>query len=256
MKAAATSRPYTVAVLADIHGNLAALRAVLADLARRSYDRMVIAGDLVRSGPRPAETVDVLWDLEAAVLYGNSDRAVADPEHDDPGARWVRRAIGPERTAWLAALPFDCRITPPGGVSPDDDLLVVHATPTDVAAVLTVEPDGQGLLCVTPEAQAHRLLGDARANLIVAGHVHYASSGTAAGRRFATVGSVGFPWDGDHRAAYALVAWDGRSWQLHHRRVAYDHLAVVEDLRRTGAPFAAEASQKLLSARLRPDLVP
>jgi hypothetical protein len=59
-------------------------------------------------------------------------------------------------------------------------LLVVHATPTDVAAVLTVEPDGQGLLAVTPEGDARRLLGDARAELIVAGHVHYASAGTSA----------------------------------------------------------------------------
>lgn len=252
--AAAGRRPYIVALLADVHGNLAALQAVLDALQGVAYDRLVVAGDLARGGPRPAETVDVLRGLAATVLYGSADRAVTDPEVRDAGTRWVRQALGRERTAWLAGLPFDCRITPPGGRATDDDLLVVHATPTDVAAVLTVEPDGQGLLTVTPEEEARRLLGGARADLIVAGHVHYASAGTAAGQRFATVGSLGASWDGDRRAAYALGVWDGRHWGLRHRRVAYDYRTVIDDLRRSGAPFAEESVQKLLRARLRPDL--
>jgi hypothetical protein len=171
--------------------------------------------------------------------------------------RWGRAAVGPERLAWLAALPFDCLITPPGGASPADDLLVVHATPTDVAAVLTVEPDPLGLLELTPEARARQLLGDTRANLILAGHVHYASHGIASGRRFATIGSVRFPCDGDHRAAYALVTWDGvdaAAWQVRHRRVAYDHRSVVDELRAMGTLFAAEAAERLECAYMRPDL--
>jgi predicted phosphodiesterase len=248
-----------VALLADVHGNLAALRAVLDDLGRHPHNRLVVAGDLALGGPRPAATLDLLRGLDATVIYGNSDRRLV--EGRDAAVRWGRAAVGPERLAWLADLPFDCRVTPPGGASPADDLLVVHATPTDVAAVLTVEPDAFGLLDVTPEERARHLLGDAEASLIVAGHVHYASSGVAAGRRFATVGSVGFPWDGDHRAAYALAAWgptaegEGRGWRLHHHRVTYDYLAVAEELRRSGAPFAEESARRLERACLRPDLV-
>jgi hypothetical protein len=255
--APAARRAYTVAILADVHGNLAALHAVLADLARRPHERIVVAGDLVLGGPQPAETVDTLRGLEAptvTVIHGNSDRRLQ-AGGEDPAVVRGRAAVGPARLAWLARLPSDCRVTPPGGTSPADDLLVVHATPTDVAAVLTVEPDPLGLLEVTPDARARALLGGAEANLIVAGHVHYASSGVAAGRRFATVGAVGFPWDGDHRAAYGLATWNGAAWRLRHRRVTYDYRSVIAELRRVGTPFADEAAERLEWASMRPDLV-
>jgi predicted phosphodiesterase len=254
---ASTRSAFTVAVLSDVHGNAAALRAVLADLATQPHHRLVVAGDLARPGPRPAESLDALRALDpktTTIIQGNSDRRLASGR-GHPAVLWGRTQVGPERLAWLAALPFDCRITPPCGASPADDLLVVHATPTNMSAVLTVEPDPFGQLDVTPEARARELLGDATANLILAGHVHYASSGVAAGRRFATVGSVGFPWDGDHRAAYALVTWDGAAWRPRHRRVAYDHQSVIDELRRIGTPFAHEAAERLAWACIRPDLV-
>jgi hypothetical protein len=113
-------RPYSVALLADVHGNLAALRAVLDDLRRIPHDRLVVAGDLARGGPRPAETLDVLRSLgpTATMIYGSADRAVADPTAIEPGTRWVQQAIGPAQMVWLAGLPFDCRITPPAASRP------------------------------------------------------------------------------------------------------------------------------------------
>ena len=243
--------PYTVAVLSDVHGNAAALDAVLADLAGVPHDATVVAGDLALLGPRPAEALARLRALDAPTVYGNTDRELLrqDPGRQDPLVDWTRERIGEDGLAYLASLPFDLRITPPGGASPDDDLLVVHATPTDVEAVLILEPGPSGTWQVTPEAEATALVGDVRASLIVLGHIHVASAGSVRGRRLATVGAVGFPFDGDPRAAYALVAWNGRAWRLTHRRVAYDHAAVAVDVRALDPPHADAIARRLIEAR-------
>lgn len=243
---------YTVAVIADIHGNVAGFDAVLADLAAQPHDLLVIAGDLVLNGPRPAESLARVREQAAPTIYGNTERFFADPAHPfahDPGVEWVRERIGEEGVAYLAALPFDHRVTPPGGRSPEDDLLIVHATPTDVDAVLVTQllPKAPTLQ-ITPEAEATALIGGARADLILSGHIHCASAGSVGGQRVASIGSAGFPFDGDHRAAYALVAWDGAHWQVTHRRVAYDDAAVIADLEESGAPFAALSIRRLREA--------
>lgn len=173
--------PFTIAILSDIHGNAAALDAVLADLAAVPHDAVVVAGDLVLHGPRPAEALARVRDLVAPTISGNTDHYVlADevPAGLDLLVGSVRERIGVDGMAYLAGLPFDHRVTPPGGASPGDDLLVVHATPTDVDAVLILEADPFGTWPVTPAEEATALLGDARANLIVFGHIHYASAGT------------------------------------------------------------------------------
>lgn len=243
--------PFTVAIVADVHGNAAALEAVLADLATRPVDATVVAGDLVLFGPRPAAALARVRALEAVVIFGNTDRLLVGdvPESGlDAVLDWCRARIGEEGVRYLAALPFEHRITPPGGRSPDDDLLVVHATPTDVHAVLLLEPGPFGT-DVTPAPEAAALVGAARAKLIVYGHIHYASAGIVAGRRLASVGAVGFPLDGDPRAAYALVEWDGDDWSVTHHRVAYDHLAVADEVRRSALAVADRLARRLTEAR-------
>src|SRR5206468_2450695 len=105
---------------------------------------------------------------------------------------------------------------------------------------------------LTPEHTAVQLIGDARANLIIYGHIHFASSGTVQGQRLASIGATGFPFDGDQRAAYAFVTWDGREWHVTHRRVPYDVQAVIADLGASGAPFASLASGRLQYAASQP----
>lgn len=248
------SHAYTVAVLADVHGNAAALRAVLNALDGQTYDTLVIAGDLALNGPRPAETLDIIRGLNVQAIYGNADRYVCDPCQPDLGVQWVRERLDAESIAYLAGLPFGRRITPPGGESPTDDLLIVHATPTDVGAGLILQPDSFGLLKVTPQPKAERLLGSAQADLILAGHLHYASSGKVGERRCATVSSVGFPFDGDVRAAYAMAAWNGQNWQVHHCRVVYNHLQVAAEIEHSSFPFAANSAERLRRARFIPQV--
>ncbi len=248
---------YTVAVLSDIHGNLTGFEAVLADLATQRHDAFVIAGDLILNGPRPAESLARVREQNVPTIYGNTERFFVDPASpfaNDPGVHWVRERIGADGLAYLASLPFEHRITPPGGRSPEDDLLIVHATPTDVDAVLATElpPQGSTYLKVTPEDEAVALIGGARADVILYGHIHYASAGTVRGQRVASIGAAGFPFDGDHRAAYALVMWDGAHWRVTHRRVAYEYEAVIAALEQSGAPFATMSVRRLREASWSP----
>ncbi len=243
---------YTVAVLSDIHGNVTGFEAVLADIATQPHDALVIAGDLALFGPRPAESLARVRARNVPTIYGNTDRFFVDATSTmahEPGVQWARERIGAEGVAYLAGLPFEHRITPPGGSSPENDLLIVHATPTDVNGTLITElPNVPSPQKITPEADATALIGGARADLILYGHIHYASAGTVRGRRVASIGASGFPFDGDRRAAYALVTWDGARWQVTHRRVAYDVEAVIADLERTDAPFKALSIGRLRTA--------
>ena len=243
---------YTVAIISDMHGNLAALEAVLADLDGEAYDALVVAGDLAVLGPRPRETMARIRALGVPTLLGNTDAyLLADkaPPHLGALVPWVKRQLDGEDLRFLASLPREHWITPPNGRSPADDVLIVHATPTDIEAILSLEPDAFGESPPTPEDEAAAMLGDARANLIVFGHIHRFSRGEVRGQRLASVGAVGFPFDGDTRAAYGVATWDGTSWTLAPRRVAYDHEAVAADLLASDNPSAAEAAERLRTAR-------
>ena len=153
------SQSYSVAVIADIHGNVAALNAVFEDLQNQPYDSLVVAGDLVLSGPRPAESLDTIQNLGVPTIYGNTDLLVFDEQYSEERLDWVREKLGTDGLSYLKGLPFEYRTTPPGGQSPEDDLLIVHATPTDVTGVLVLQPVPFSLRTVTPEEEARTLLG-------------------------------------------------------------------------------------------------
>ena len=87
------SLSYSVAVIADIHGNVAALNAVLEDLQSQPYDRLVVAGDLVLNGPRPVESLDAIQNLGAPTIYGNTDLLVFDEQYSEERLDWVREKL-------------------------------------------------------------------------------------------------------------------------------------------------------------------
>lgn len=245
---------YSVAIISDIHGNVSALNAVLKDLQNQPYDNLVVAGDLVLSGPRPAESFDTIQNLDVPTIYGNTDVLVFDEQYNAERLDWVRGKLGTDRLRHLKDLPFEHRITPPSGQSPEDDLLVVHATPTDVTGMLVLQPIPFSRRPVTPEAEAKILLGDAKAHLIVAGHLHYASYGVPCGQRYHIIDAVGFPYDGDPRTGYAKATWDGQAWHVENYRLNYDYHAAADDVRGCGAPFGESSAQRILQARFRPTI--
>jgi diadenosine tetraphosphatase ApaH/serine/threonine PP2A family protein phosphatase len=191
------------ALLYDVHGNLPALEAVLADAS--DADEFLLGGDYAMAGAWPRETVERLKELSSATwIRGNVDRWLVD-RHDAPspiddiGARCAE-ALGEELVQDLFALSETATV---------DGTLYCHASPGSDMETFAPEPD---------DRDAELLLG-VEARRVVCGHIHVQFKRQGPGAiEIVNPGSVGMPWDGDHRAAYAVI--DGDEVEL--RRVAYD----------------------------------
>lgn len=240
-----------IALLSDIHGNLLALNAVLADMRQHGpFDQVVAAGDLVWSGPWPREVVDRLREVGAMAIQGNTDAFFLRQAGDTPAGKsedrfaahlsWMVERLGPERVDYLATLPFSHRITP----APGHDLLVVHANPLDLVQPLPPhlsEGDLDELLLVEggrePDWQA-----------LAFGHIHVPYIRMWRGRLLVDVASAGLPMDGDQRAAYAVLTWEGHQWQAEHHRVYYTVPVVAHEMRTSGMPRGKHFAERLMAA--------
>jgi diadenosine tetraphosphatase ApaH/serine/threonine PP2A family protein phosphatase len=198
-----------LAVLYDVHGNLPALEAVLADAAEAGADRYVLGGDYALFGPWPAETVARLHELDATWIRGNGERWTARPG-EAPDNDVVQGAIAASREELGAGL-VDELLALPEQYSAGD-VRYCHASP--VSDVRSFFPE--------PADDEHELLAGADDDRLVFGHTHlqFRRRSPHGGTELVNPGSVGMPFDGDPRAGYALVAGDG---ELELRRVAYDH---------------------------------
>ena len=201
-------------VLYDIHGNLPALDAVLAEASAQGIERFFLGGDYALFGAWPAEAVARLRELDAVWIRGNGERWTAAPD-DAPepvgGAiARCREMMGETLVAELAALPK---------THSDGDTLFCDGSPrSDVRSFLPEPGDDEA-----------ELLAGVNQALLVFGHTHLAFTRTAArGVRLLNPGSVGMPFDGDHRAAWAVLGNDGA---VEHRRVPYDHAASAAAVR-------------------------
>jgi putative phosphoesterase len=227
-----------IAALSDIHGNAAALEAVLADIAREKPDHVVIAGDLVLNGPDPAIVVDVLRGLATdgtLIASGNTDTAVADfdyaaafpwmtdgiPDAIVDAAEWAHDALGAERLEWLRALPAERR------VRTDDDTLVLvcHASPGSQTSGFDKDLDPSVII----ERVART---DAR--VIVCGHTHLPDVRDLGWKVIVNDGSAGYVFDGDPTASWALIDLEGGEVRAEIRRTAFDTLAVANAISARG----------------------
>ena len=235
-------RDVRIAVVSDVHGNLAALEAVVADLRLTAPDLVLQAGDAAVLGARPAETVDRLRELAWPALVGNTDQMLWEPaaraEQEQRAPRlgswlavlfdvlgpWAAERLGDEQVAWLRSQPEERHIA---GVR------LVHASPGDLWRAPMPE---------AADAELAAAYGGAEAAVAVYGHIHRPFVRELPGLSVANCGSVGLPWDGDPRAAYALVD-DGRPAI---RRVEYDLERSRRDLAASGFPLPAwlEAVQR------------
>jgi putative phosphoesterase len=216
-----------IACLYDIHGNLPALEAVLADAA--GADRYVLGGDYTLFGGWPAATVARLRELEPATwIRGNGERWTADPpEQLREPVEAVRAELGDSLVAELGALPETAE---------DGDMLICHGSP--VSDVRSFLPE--------PAEDEPELLAGVTSSRLMFGHTHLQFRRISSGVELVNPGSVGVPLDGDHRAAYALIHDDGR---VEHRRVAYDHLASAAKVRSFGGEWAEVISKRIERAR-------
>ncbi len=173
-----------IAILADIHGNLLALQAALADIGRRGIAQVIHLGDCV-SGPLwPRETLELLQATGIASVRGNHDRWVAEGVTGGADA-YARQQLDAAQIAWLHALPFSLR--------PQPGLLAFHARPDDDNAYLLEDVRDGRLAEAAPEDVAARL-GDAAAGLVLCGHSHRAGLlALPDGRLVLNPGSLGCP---------------------------------------------------------------
>jgi 3',5'-cyclic AMP phosphodiesterase CpdA len=225
-----------VAVMSDVHGFNLALETVLADIAdearRGPIDEVIVAGDLCEVGPGPAEVLDLLRAGPYTVLMGNTDRDLVAAARNGWAGRKIDYAleqIGDEGVAYLAGLAFARRITPPGGTSPDDELLAVHANPHNLDDRL--EPE-------MSERAVREALGETRAAVIAFGHYHVCYTRRLGSTLLADVAAVGNPKDGDLRCKYGLFTWEGeaRTWRAELRKLPYPLEATAAQILASGLP--------------------
>ena len=234
-----------IAVVADIHGNLSALEAILADLKLTSPDAVFHGGDLVANGYRPVEVLERIRALGWEGVAGNTDEMLWRPgrlaELPPTNARMqrvreilfnitgpaTREMLGEDGLAWLRSLPTALRL---------GDLAILHAAPGDLwRAPLAKGSDDEMLAAYSSLA----------AKFVVYAHIHAPFVRDLRDFTVANTGAASLSYDGDPRASYLL----SENGEFTHRRVAYDIEAEAAALRRSGYPAADWLAEILTSGR-------
>jgi len=223
-----------VALLTDVHGNLPALQAVLADAQAQRATAVWNLGDFLGYGPFPEQVVRSLRAVGAVSILGNYDaKVLAFPEKAARwrkkkapkkylAFRWAYEQLSPDSRDYLASLPPQRRLQADGV-----RVLLVHGSPDAIDEALSPQ---------TPDERLAELAQAADARLIACGHSHQPFVRSLRDVMFVNPGSVGRPEGGDWRACYALVELGGGRLAAELRRVEYDVQAVVAAVRKAGLP--------------------
>ena len=241
-----------LAFISDVHGNLPALEAALADIAARDVDATYHLGDLVGYGPWPNEVIERVRAEGLAGIAGNYDTTVAHGhpscgcQHDDPrhrtlsaeSYRWTRARVSADNGRYLAALPFRLDLRPLGGHRAGPCVTLVHGA----ATLNTVywREDRSDRFCRRMIARLGAREGDA----VLFGHTHKPWTRIVDGRTLVNTGSVGRPKDGDPRGSYALMELSASGIEVSIPRIGYD-------LDRAAAAIAAAGLPRELGTILR-----
>jgi len=222
-----------IAIVSDIHGNLTAFEAVLADLRETAPDLIFHGGDLATSGASPAEIVDQIRDLGWPGVVGNTDEMLWAPEslnriaNQSPKMRPLfgaiqeigmaaSEALGKERLGWMRSLPRAQKY---------GHMALVHASPED----LWVAPGSNA-----PDEELESVYGPLGQAVAVYGHIHQSYIRKLPRVVVANTGSVSLSYDDDLRASYLLLD----DFQPAIRRVEYDIEREVRALSDSGLPHA------------------
>lgn len=247
-----------LAVLSDVHGNLAALEAVLADIATQGApDLYWVLGDLALFGPWPGETVARLRALpQAAFLQGNTDRYLVSGRRPympvrsaeewarmpmtlvarDAAFRWAVERLSYDDFLFLRDLPTRLEIDLPGY----GRVVAFHATPAD---------DETNWLVDTPEEAIRPQVETLAARLMLYGHTHRPLDRVVGPVRLVNDGSVGLPMDGDPRPSYVLLDLADGQLTVTLRRVDYERQAVLAEMGQAEHPLREWLTKLIREAR-------
>jgi len=221
-------------IFSDIHANLPALEAVLADIAARHVDGVYCLGDLVGYAPFPNEVTERIRLEQIPTIMGNYDdgvgfdrdecgcayREAEERRRGDQSLAWTKAHVTPDNKAFLRTLAHEIRFEADGR-----RVLLVHGSPRKINEYLF--EDG-------PLSSFQRLAASSNADVIVYGHTHKPYTKFVDDVLFVNVGSVGKPKDGDRRACYAIV--DTLAPYVEFVRVEYDLPRVTSAIRASELP--------------------
>jgi predicted phosphodiesterase len=204
---ASAARPVAVAALYDVHGNPAALEAVLAEAGDAT---LVFGGDLA-AGPFPVETLDRIMELDAIVIRGNADRELLSDEIPEGGliGDWVAEQLEDRHRDFIAGLPETVELE----VAGVGRALFCHGSPRS---------DEEMILRTTPEEWLRDMLQGVEADVVVCGHTHMQFDRVVDGIRIVNAGSVGLAYGAS--GAHWLLLGPG----IEHRRTMYDNHAFAD----------------------------
>ncbi len=234
---------HRAALISDIHGNVVALDAVLADIARRDVDSIVCLGDVAAGGPQPQQAIARIREIACPVVRGNADEWLvtgmpAERETDDYRrlreiVAWAQAQIGDSDRAWLHQLPLTVVVGIEGGVT----LLCSHGSPRS---------NRERILPDTPHHQLERRLAGVKADLLAGGHTHVPMVRDWHGKLLVSSGGVGLPLAGIRDggfaafAEYLIVATGSGGPSIELRRVAVGGGAATRAATRSGMPYGRE----------------
>ncbi len=243
-----------IALLADIHGNYAALEAVLEDIERQAVERVIVLGDLVFKGPEPEKCVAAVQALQTTVIRGNIDELVGEARIQPGFAQneqhaqalltemaWTRARLSEAQLEYLRTLPFAYEMDVAGDVR----LRCVHATPQSI------------LTSILPSANESELQsmfaaedGDVAPQIVAYAHIHLPYVRFFNGKMIVNTGSVGLTFDGDSRASYAILRSEEEgSSSVELRRVRYDVERTVAAFSGADHPFGESVIAAIRSGR-------
>jgi predicted phosphodiesterase len=220
-----------IAVLADVHGNLPALEAVLADIQQIGPDYVVVAGDVVNRGPQSKACLDVIRAMGWPVLFGNHEDYVVKLAEGDMPERWdsdwwlpsrrVVEELNTEEIAYLKMLPWFEVITSPG-LPP---IRIVHGS---------VRQLNEGLGFWMTDDDLLEAVSGVPERIVIGAHTHRSFDRRVNGRHVMNCGAVGAPFNGNPAAQYLVLTGIDGDWIADFRAIPYDRTPVYDAWERSG----------------------
>ena len=235
-----------IAVLADAHGNLLALEAVLADLRAQAPDLVVNLGDLCTGPFDPVGSADAQIALACPTVAGNHERNLLEGDDASPSVAFARPLLSAARLVWIKGLPATLRLV-------DGEVFACHGSPAggDLDYLLEDVESGRPVLAAE-DAIRPRLAGIGPARLVLCGHTHMPRAVQVGGVLVVNPGSIGMPAYSDDdpvphaietgapHARYAVATrGPGGAWSAELRAVAYDWDRAAQQARANGNPAVA-----------------
>lgn len=233
-----------IAIISDIHGNLPALEAILADLHAQEVEQIVCLGDVAAFGPQPCEVLTRLRALDCPVVMGNTDEWLLNPTpheaRDENSQRvtevemWSARQLSAGDLDYLRSFCPTIELSLDGGAT----LLCFHGSPQSPIDVI---------LPTTPDAGLERMLADCQATVMAGGHTHAQMLRRYGEAALINPGSAGLPYERDlitgrarnpARAEYGIVGWERGTLAVEFRRVPFDVRELVRTALDSGMPHA------------------